>query len=938
MSQEKFVSPHGPHLEADRRVGYFLVIVGLLAIAGWYGDFSLLRSWLPGLPEMRLNNSVTVILLGLTLIGHLHFAEHRALHLTLLTFLFTNGCVGILEPLLPMSLSGKMLAASGTTGVEDGTFIFSSSGFNFLLLSFVVLLYQEEACNQRRVAQIVNGVILFISCVTVIGYIYEDPGLCTLTHSQGMSLPTAFSFFIVSLIIALHETEIGLGKLFSTDLMGSSLARIIFPATVGSAMVLGYVFMYATKNEWFKPETTMTTVVVIFVVACVIITWYIVKITNELDLKKQIARDQLKELKDTLQAEVKARTAELALVKQRLELAAQAGEISIWEWDIATNTFTGNDLFTKIANKPGATFVTADEMAAALHPDDKELARVSFQTAIEEKSAVDFVHRIVNLKGEIRYVRVKGFAVYDEQNIPKKMYGVHWDVTEQKASEYKITEQAKNLEIISNRLTTATKGAKIGIWDMDLTTQEIIWNDQMYEIYDLSPSEFKGGYESWYDRVHPEDYAALESMADVISKGDDFDVKFRIYHKDGSLHTLKSCGFMQRNEKGEVYRMIGTNIDITKEMEAQKELQEQYDLNMKFVAETPSSIAMFDCDMNYLAASTQWKDEFGLDAKEIIGVNHYELFPHITEDRKEYHRNALNGSVCSSEAECFTLADGTTRWFKWEMKPWYKTATAIGGVVMHVIDITQRFEQEEAIKRSKGDLEKLSGRLLRQNKLLGDFAHITSHNLRAPIGNLNTLHNFYLEANTTEERELIYSKIGNVIEHVTLTLNELITALKIKEDVDCQMQMLHFEDSFNVIKKRLALKIEGANITMESDFSDSRTVLFNKAYLENIFLNLMSNAIKYRSSDRDATIAVWTAREKDGSTTLRVKDNGMGIDLDKHRHKLFGLHKTFHRHPESHGVGLFLTKTQVEALGGEIWVESVPGEGSTFIVKFNAEL
>jgi signal transduction histidine kinase len=106
------------------------------------------------------------------------------------------------------------------------------------------------------------------------------------------------------------------------------------------------------------------------------------------------------------------------------------------------------------------------------------------------------------------------------------------------------------------------------------------------------------------------------------------------------------------------------------------------------------------------------------------------------------------------------------------------------------------------------------------------------------------------------------------------------------------------------------------------------------AYLDSILLNLISNAIKYRSPDREATVEIYGGPEN-GCTLLAVKDNGLGIDLDRHGKKLFGLYKVFHRNEDARGFGLYLTKSQVEAMGGRIQAESAVGTGSTFKVYFH---
>jgi len=109
---------------------------------------------------------------------------------------------------------------------------------------------------------------------------------------------------------------------------------------------------------------------------------------------------------------------------------------------------------------------------------------------------------------------------------------------------------------------------------------------------------------------------------------------------------------------------------------------------------------------------------------------------------------------------------------------------------------------------------------------------------------------------------------------------------------------------------------------------------YHKTYLESIFLNLVTNAIKYRSPDRNPEIHIETEIVND-KIKLTIRDNGLGIDLVRHGHKLFGLNKTFHRHPDAKGVGLYLTKIQIETMGGSIYATSEVNKGTVFTIIFN---
>ncbi|MEP5544736.1 sensor histidine kinase, partial [Maribacter dokdonensis] len=222
-----------------------------------------------------------------------------------------------------------------------------------------------------------------------------------------------------------------------------------------------------------------------------------------------------------------------------------------------------------------------------------------------------------------------------------------------------------------------------------------------------------------------------------------------------------------------------------------------------------------------------------------------------------------------------------------------------------------------------------------QNQQLADFTHITSHNLRAPVANLNSLLEIYSYAENDEERTDIFNKFSSVIDHLSSTLNTLIEALKAKVgDANENIEKVYFKDVFKDTSQILSGAILKSNAVIDTDFSHLTHISYNKIYMESIFLNLIGNAIKYSAEDRAPHIEIKT-EVKNEINIITFKDNGLGIDLKKHGSKLFGLNKVFHRHPDAKGVGLYLTKTQIEAMGGTISATSEVNVGTTFTVKFN---
>ncbi len=237
------------------------------------------------------------------------------------------------------------------------------------------------------------------------------------------------------------------------------------------------------------------------------------------------------------------------------------------------------------------------------------------------------------------------------------------------------------------------------------------------------------------------------------------------------------------------------------------------------------------------------------------------------------------------------------------------------------------------LETAKSDLEVLATRLQKQNNQLLNFARITSHNLRSPVSNLNTILYLYKESEG-DEKETLFEHFETVIHHLTETLDQLVDSLKIQEEPGRDSEWVNFEDIFNKTKQILAGAIIETHATVTADFSKADKIDYPKSYLESIMLNLLSNAMKYRSSKRIPAIHFQT-EFKDGETIMKVNDNGLGIDMKKYGRSLFGLNNTFHDHAEAKGVGLYITKKQIEAMGGYISAESEVEKGTTFTVFFN---
>lgn len=320
----------------------------------------------------------------------------------------------------------------------------------------------------------------------------------------------------------------------------------------------------------------------------------------------------------------------------------------------------------------------------------------------------------------------------------------------------------------------------------------------------------------------------------------------------------------------------------------------------------------------------------GWEEEELMGKNAFDfIHPESIAKTKESISAQMKGNQSSDHETRFRCKDGSYRWLLWSShidmsrKLLYCTA----------VDITERKKTEEALLLSKTNLEVASQEMLEQNRQLNEFAHIISHNLRSPVGNIGALISLLDDKSTIEDYKEIFDRLKSTSASMKDTLNDLMETLKIKKVNTQDRVVLKFKPTLKRIIEDMAGELMQCGGEITFDFTASSEISYNKTYLESILLNILSNAIKYRSPERPLKVHFETIVIAE-AVILRVIDNGLGIDMKQHGEDLFGLRKTFHEHKDAKGVGLFLTKTQIETMGGKIWMESEVGKGTTVLIQF----
>lgn len=355
-------------------------------------------------------------------------------------------------------------------------------------------------------------------------------------------------------------------------------------------------------------------------------------------------------------------------------------------------------------------------------------------------------------------------------------------------------------------------------------------------------------------------------------------------------------------------------------------VQDENTISLMVADHITAMLAYWDKDLVCRFANKAYLEWFGKSRQEMVDkMTIRDLLGPLYEKNLPYIQGALNGKNQTFEREIITPCGG----LRYTLASYFPHIEndEILGFFAHVADIT-------TVKLLEKDLLRSNEKIKDQNKRLLNFANIVTHNLKSFSNNLNILLEIIDSADSEEEKAEMFLLLKGLSKGFKSTLVNLTEIADAQNISHLKLEPINLHDYINKAIQILLADIKTSHAIIKNNVTPNLTVTANAAYLESIVLNFITNSIKYKHPNRNPIIELSTSNT--GNEILfTIKDNGLGIDLEKHRPNLFGMYKTFHNNPEAKGVGLFLVKSQVEAMGWEIEVESIVNEGTTFIITIN---
>jgi len=348
-----------------------------------------------------------------------------------------------------------------------------------------------------------------------------------------------------------------------------------------------------------------------------------------------------------------------------------------------------------------------------------------------------------------------------------------------------------------------------------------------------------------------------------------------------------------------------------------------FDLGLFFTL-SPDLLCIAGFDGYFKQVNPAFSKLLGYSMEELLSrpINDF-VYQADSDYTRRIRQNIIEGNPLLNFENRYVTKFGEVIWLSWTSIP------VVEEKVVYAIakNITHKKELEE-------DQKSLIVNLTEINKEFKVLNCTTSHDLRAPVNNLDSVFDL-MDFSKIQDPEILefFDLLKLSIGDLKTTLNNYVDALGEKEVMNIQIQELILEDSLKEVLASLKSLIKASSAKIHFNFSELEKVHFNKAYLKSIFINLITNSIKYRQPDSIPDISVFS-RKIDGVKQLIFLDKGLGFDMENVKNRVFGFKQKFHNHIDSKGIGLYLLYNHVTSLGGKIDLESKPNEGAKFIISF----
>ena len=490
-----------------------------------------------------------------------------------------------------------------------------------------------------------------------------------------------------------------------------------------------------------------------------------------------------------------------------------------------------------------------------------------------------------------------------------------------------IKEQANELIRSEIKFKTIFDQAALGIANLDSTSGKFLEINQKFcELLGYTEKEMKE--KNFQSITHPDDLQRDLDYIERIVQGliEQYSIEKRYYRKDGNIIWVNlTVTPLYANDNFDEFSFISIVEDIT-ERKKNEEIILSSNHKIESLINTVDGI-VWECDAKtfeftfiskkvesilgytveeWLSSRTFWEDHIYFEDKERTVNYCFDKTSLNLNHDFEYRMVAKDGRIVWLRDIVNIVSDNNE-------------PVSLRGIM---IDVTKKKEIEK-------DLNHSFTLVSQQNERLLNFSYIVSHNLRSHTSNISSLIELIESAENEDEKRQMLDLLKSVSNSLNETMTNLNEVINIQTNISLTTEKVNLYNYVIATLKLLSNQINLHDVFVDNQISVYEEINYNPAYLESILFNIISNAIRYCDKEKKPIITIKCYRENDFKI-IEIADNGIGIDLKKYENKIFGMYKTFSGLADSRGIGLFITKNQIDAMGGKIIVESEPNIGTTF--------
>lgn len=527
---------------------------------------------------------------------------------------------------------------------------------------------------------------------------------------------------------------------------------------------------------------------------------------------------------------------------------------------------------------------------------------------------------------DILVISNKYKPAFDEEGHIIGAFVTSADISELRKAEKLKRLAEEQLVFEHNNLKALINNTKSRIWSLDLNFNLISFNEsfanQVYASYKKQASIGDSYISYLKDSDHIERFKLYINR---VKNGESFSVNEHIFELDEIWNEVSFNPIKDENKQ--VIGVACISTDITERKLFERSLIQ----NQNRLKQAQEIAHLGNWELSFITNSSRWSDEaykiYGITSHNFdhtfdswLSFVHPEDLPHVMsiikkgyetlEDYTMYHR--------------IIRPDGAIRYIYGESHFEFDHNGKPIGLYGISQDITDRRNNEIQLQ----ELLKSSNE---RNKWLNNFTHIVSHNIKSHNNNINGIVDLM---ETTEDREAFNHLMGMLrqsTERLNETINNLAEYVSFQDNIEQHFKNVKLSSEIEKTCSIVSRLINEKQAEIVNEVDPDLELKLIPSFIESILLNLLSNALKYSSEKRVPRISFKSSKEN-GYIKLDVSDNGIGIDLEKNKDQIFGMYQTFHGNKDAVGFGLFITKNQIEAMGGKIEVESKPDQGTTFTI------